>query len=192
MHKNILQEYNHIDRCTRATRVVMISWYSVERVWLRRCGCVQVTVQILNQMVSKIREELPSLDASEDADQINKHFTNTLHHIATYRQLHSDTAVYDGIEMWSSQLTHRDIQTTAQRRRGLRRHWDVIKSTVLCQWCAMTFHDWLRHLHRAEWMGKARMTKICHWMVLKACHWCCDKLDCEALGRYSRNFLGKS
>lgn len=61
------------------------------------CGWVQITVQILNQMIVKIREELPSLDTNEDTDQINKHFSNTLQHITTYRQLH--TTVYDGVEM---------------------------------------------------------------------------------------------
>jgi len=57
-------------------------------------------------MIAKIREELPSLDANEDTDQINKHFTNTLQHITTYRQLHSSgsggqgsASVYDGIEL---------------------------------------------------------------------------------------------
>ena len=61
------------------------------------CGWVQITVQILNQMIVKIREELPSLDTNEDTDQINKHFSNTLQHITAYRQLH--TTVYDGVEM---------------------------------------------------------------------------------------------
>jgi len=59
-------------------------------------------VQILNQMIAKIREELPNLDANEDTDQINKHFNNTLQHITTYRQLHSSggsATVYDGIEL---------------------------------------------------------------------------------------------
>ena len=67
---------------------------------------VQITVQILNQMIAKIRDELPSLDANEDTDQINKHFSNTLQHITTYRQLHSSdgggqgsASVYDGIEL---------------------------------------------------------------------------------------------
>jgi len=51
-------------------------------------------------MIAKIREELPSLDANEDTDQINKHFSNTLQHVTTYRQLYSSTAtMYDGIEM---------------------------------------------------------------------------------------------
>jgi len=63
---------------------------------------VQITVQILNQMIAKIREELPNLDAGEDTDQINRHFSNTLQHITTYKQLHSSSGsatVYDGIEM---------------------------------------------------------------------------------------------
>lgn len=65
-------------------------------------GNDQITVQILNQMIAKIREELPSLDANEDTDQINKHFSNTVQHVTTYRQLHSGlgpATVYDGIEM---------------------------------------------------------------------------------------------
>lgn len=61
---------------------------------------MQITVQILNQMIAKIREELPNLDANEDTDEINKHFNNTLQHITTYRQLHDSSAtIYDGIEM---------------------------------------------------------------------------------------------
>ncbi|KAJ9581751.1 hypothetical protein L9F63_003820 [Diploptera punctata] len=41
----------------------------------------QVTVQMLNQLIGKIREELPNLEANEETEQINKHFTNTLEHL---------------------------------------------------------------------------------------------------------------
>ncbi|XP_069687418.1 vacuolar protein sorting-associated protein 35 [Periplaneta americana] len=41
----------------------------------------QVTVQMLNQLIAKIREELPNLEANEETEQINKHFTNTLEHL---------------------------------------------------------------------------------------------------------------
>jgi vacuolar protein sorting-associated protein 35 len=44
-------------------------------------GNDQVTVQILNQLVSKVKEELPNLEANEETEQINKHFTNTLGHL---------------------------------------------------------------------------------------------------------------
>ncbi|GFG38277.1 hypothetical protein Cfor_01909 [Coptotermes formosanus] len=41
----------------------------------------QVTIQILNQLIGKIREELPNLEANEETEQINKHFNNTLEHL---------------------------------------------------------------------------------------------------------------
>lgn len=40
-----------------------------------------VTVQILNQVVSKIKDELPNLEISEETEQIQKHFANTLDHL---------------------------------------------------------------------------------------------------------------
>lgn len=33
---------------------------------------------MLNQMIGKIREELPNLEASEETEQISQHFSNTL------------------------------------------------------------------------------------------------------------------
>nr|CAD7433936.1 unnamed protein product [Timema monikensis] len=44
-------------------------------------GNDQVTMQLLNQLISKIREEVPNLEANEETEQINKHFTNTLEHL---------------------------------------------------------------------------------------------------------------
>ncbi|XP_063226754.1 vacuolar protein sorting-associated protein 35 isoform X2 [Bacillus rossius redtenbacheri] len=44
-------------------------------------GNDQVTVAMLNQLMAKIREELPNLEANEETEQINKHFTNTLDHL---------------------------------------------------------------------------------------------------------------
>lgn len=40
-----------------------------------------MTVQLLNQLVAKVKEELPNLEATEETEQINKHFTNTLAHL---------------------------------------------------------------------------------------------------------------
>jgi vacuolar protein sorting-associated protein 35 len=62
-------------------------------------GNDQITVQILNQMVGKIREELPNLEVSEDTDQINKHFKNTLEHIRLQKELHKASSQYEGIEL---------------------------------------------------------------------------------------------
>lgn len=44
-------------------------------------GNDQVSVQIINQVITKIKEELPNLEVSEEAEQINKHFTNTIDHL---------------------------------------------------------------------------------------------------------------
>merc|ERR1712002_33931 len=44
-------------------------------------GNDQVTVQVLNQLISKIREDLPNLEASEESEQISKHFANTIEHL---------------------------------------------------------------------------------------------------------------
>ncbi|XP_014606051.1 PREDICTED: vacuolar protein sorting-associated protein 35 isoform X4 [Polistes canadensis] len=44
-------------------------------------GNTAVTVQILNQVIAKIREELPNLEVSEETEQIQKHLANTLEHL---------------------------------------------------------------------------------------------------------------
>uniref|UniRef100_A0A6M2DK37 Vacuolar protein sorting-associated protein 35 n=1 Tax=Xenopsylla cheopis TaxID=163159 RepID=A0A6M2DK37_XENCH len=44
-------------------------------------GNDHITVAMLNQVIAKIREELPSLEVSEETEQINKHFNNTLTHL---------------------------------------------------------------------------------------------------------------
>nr|XP_033333827.1 vacuolar protein sorting-associated protein 35 isoform X4 [Megalopta genalis] len=44
-------------------------------------GNTIVTVQILNQVIAKIREELPNLEVSEETEQIQKHLANTLEHL---------------------------------------------------------------------------------------------------------------
>ncbi|KAK2177624.1 hypothetical protein NP493_589g02015 [Ridgeia piscesae] len=60
----------------------------------------QVTVQILNQLVTKIREELPNLDPNEATEQINKHFTNTLEHLHLRQQSPPDSGpTYEGLEL---------------------------------------------------------------------------------------------
>lgn len=41
-------------------------------------GNDQITIAMLNQMIGKIREELPNLEASEETEQISQHFSNTL------------------------------------------------------------------------------------------------------------------
>lgn len=35
-------------------------------------------MQLLNALITKIREELPNLEANQETEQINKHFQNTI------------------------------------------------------------------------------------------------------------------
>lgn len=55
-------------------------------------------MQLLNQLIAKIREELPNLEANDETEQINKHFTNTLEHLRNrVESPESDGLSYDGL-----------------------------------------------------------------------------------------------
>jgi hypothetical protein len=58
----------------------------------------QITVQILTQLISKIREELPDLEVSEETDQINQHFKNTLLHLQQKKGVEGVT-LYNELEI---------------------------------------------------------------------------------------------
>ena len=45
-----------------------------------------MTSSILNQLMDKIREELPGLESNEDTDQINRHFENTEAHVRAKKE----------------------------------------------------------------------------------------------------------
>ncbi|XP_041375547.1 vacuolar protein sorting-associated protein 35-like isoform X2 [Gigantopelta aegis] len=62
-------------------------------------GCDQISVQVLNQIISKIREYLPNLEANEETEQINKHFNNTLEHLQQRMDLSDSTVSYEGLVM---------------------------------------------------------------------------------------------
>lgn len=58
---------------------------------------LQISVQVLNQIISKIRELLPNLESNEETEQINKHFKNTLEHLQ-HKLENSETAgQYEGL-----------------------------------------------------------------------------------------------
>ena len=45
-------------------------------------GLTGVTEELLQELIKRIREELPDLEAgSDEADQVSKHFENTMSHI---------------------------------------------------------------------------------------------------------------
>lgn len=46
-------------------------------------GNEQIKTDTISQLIGKIREELPQLEANEETDQIKKHFQNTLDHLRT-------------------------------------------------------------------------------------------------------------
>ncbi|XP_011303901.1 vacuolar protein sorting-associated protein 35 isoform X1 [Fopius arisanus] len=57
-----------------------------------------VTVQILNQVIAKIKEELPNLGVSEETEQIQKHLANTLDHLKNrMRYTDSQGQPYNGL-----------------------------------------------------------------------------------------------
>lgn len=49
-------------------------------------GNEAVNSTILNQLINKIREDLPGLEVSDETEQINKHFQNTLAHIQSKKE----------------------------------------------------------------------------------------------------------
>ncbi|XP_044263699.1 vacuolar protein sorting-associated protein 35 isoform X1 [Tribolium madens] len=63
-------------------------------------GNDQVSVQILNQVIGKVKEELPNLESSDETDQITKHFNNTLEHLrARLETPDADGVSYEGLEL---------------------------------------------------------------------------------------------
>lgn len=60
-------------------------------------GNDQVTVALVNQLIQKVREEIPNLEKSEESEQISKHFLNTLDHIRA--KMSTDPELYKGIEL---------------------------------------------------------------------------------------------
>ncbi|KAB0805572.1 hypothetical protein PPYR_02542 [Photinus pyralis] len=63
-------------------------------------GNDQISVQVLNQVVGKIKEELPNLESSDETEQITKHFNNTLEHVKSRMESpESENVLYEGIEI---------------------------------------------------------------------------------------------
>lgn len=49
-------------------------------------GNKEIGGSLLNQLISKIKEELPNLEMNEDRDQISSHFENTKIHIRAVQE----------------------------------------------------------------------------------------------------------
>ncbi|KAK7114883.1 vacuolar protein sorting-associated protein 35-like [Littorina saxatilis] len=60
-------------------------------------GCEQISVQVLNQIIARVRELLPNLEANEETEQINKHFKNTLEHLQLRMEVSDSTVSYQGL-----------------------------------------------------------------------------------------------
>lgn len=53
---------------------------------------------MLNQVISKIREELPNLESNEETEQISKHFSNTIEHLRNRMESPESEGVnYEGL-----------------------------------------------------------------------------------------------
>ncbi|XP_046385573.1 vacuolar protein sorting-associated protein 35 isoform X2 [Ischnura elegans] len=63
-------------------------------------GNDQITVGMLNQLIARIREQLPNLEAGDETEQINKHFSNTLDHLRSrmeYLEADEEGISYEGL-----------------------------------------------------------------------------------------------
>lgn len=52
---------------------------------------------MLNQLISKIRDELTNLENNEETQQISKHFNNTMLHLRNQMEASDEVVNYDGI-----------------------------------------------------------------------------------------------
>ncbi|KAG0716858.1 Vacuolar protein sorting-associated protein 35 [Chionoecetes opilio] len=63
-------------------------------------GNAQVTVAMLNQLVSKVKEDLANLETTEETDQISRHLTNTLAHLQLRQQEPpAEGPTYEGLQL---------------------------------------------------------------------------------------------
>lgn len=67
-------------------------------VYFRGNGCSAVTTDVLNQLLGKIRQELPSLEDTEEYEVVNTHLKNTLEHIQLRIDAGSEPS-YEGIDL---------------------------------------------------------------------------------------------
>lgn len=80
---------------------ICIKIYAVSYIWFLYRFHPQVTVQVINQLIGKIKEDVPNLEANEETEQINKHFQNTLEHLQLrLDSKDSDGPVYEGLTLW--------------------------------------------------------------------------------------------
>lgn len=56
-----------------------------------------VSVDMLNQLISKIRDELSNLENNDETQQISKHFNNTLSHLKNRMDTTEETVNYEGL-----------------------------------------------------------------------------------------------
>ncbi len=52
---------------------------------------------MLNQLISKIRDELTNLENNEETQQISKHFSNTMLHLRNRMEAADDVLNYEGL-----------------------------------------------------------------------------------------------
>ncbi|KAK0395806.1 hypothetical protein QR680_001438 [Steinernema hermaphroditum] len=60
-------------------------------------GCEEITIDILNQLISKIRDCLMQFDQTCDSESVKDNFTNILEHIRNVKEENTGFATYEGI-----------------------------------------------------------------------------------------------
>lgn len=66
--------------------------------YFKEKGNEQIEADVVNQIIAKIKEELPNLEINEERDQINKHFKNTKDHVKAVTSSKNST-LFTGIAL---------------------------------------------------------------------------------------------
>ena len=75
--------------------VEMLNYY----VYFYEKGNDHVSVQVISQLLGKIREDLPNLEQNEETEQIHKHFKNTLEHLRLCKGLSETEGLYTELDV---------------------------------------------------------------------------------------------
>ncbi len=61
-------------------------------------GVASVKFEMLQELIDRIREETPNLDAGDEAEQIGRHYANTVAHIKARKEM-ADGPSFEGIQL---------------------------------------------------------------------------------------------
>ncbi|XP_030831126.1 vacuolar protein sorting-associated protein 35 [Strongylocentrotus purpuratus] len=62
-------------------------------------GNDQITIQVLNQLLDKIREDMPNLEDNDETEQITKHYNNTIDHLRNKQESAEEGPSFEGLAL---------------------------------------------------------------------------------------------